>query len=416
MKIIDSFIKQYEKEYDYYKELARKAHEILENEIFERGIKAIVSHRAKRIDRLKEKIEQRNINKNYKSKRAIEKDIVDLAGLRVALYFPSERGIVDQVIKDLFEIIEIKSFPEEPHNPKLNKRFSGYWATHYRVKIKRNEDNNRFVDSVFEIQVASLLMHAWAEVEHDLVYKPFSGDLSEEELSILDEINGLVIVGDIALERLQRAISERTKKQEVISNKYELTNLIFNKFKGIEALKSLGNTQYLANYLKAVKKIQTSDIINSIKNINLSLNDSISDQLLQSIIALNKNQDNIKKYLGQYVSDKDKLSGFELFLKAWILFEKVLIQLNKEKGNDIRKNFIPNSSVIKQISDLNFEDLKDIENMRQIRNHLLHGYEYFQNDELEESYNKMKLIIKKCIDHINDEELRNEFANDLNTI
>ena len=47
-------------------------------------------------------------------------------------------------------------------------------------------------------------MHAWSEVEHDLVYKPLAGDLSEEELAILDEINGLVLTGEIALERLQK--------------------------------------------------------------------------------------------------------------------------------------------------------------------------------------------------------------------
>ena len=36
-------------------------------------------------------------------------------------------------------------------------------------------------------------MHAWAEVEHDLVYKPQEGVLSTEELSILDELNGLAL-------------------------------------------------------------------------------------------------------------------------------------------------------------------------------------------------------------------------------
>ena len=48
-------------------------------------------------------------------------------------------------------------------------------------------------------------MHAWSEVEHDLVYKPLNGTLSEEELAILDELNGLVLAGEIALERLHIA-------------------------------------------------------------------------------------------------------------------------------------------------------------------------------------------------------------------
>src|SRR5690606_20012800 len=112
----------------------------LEDEIINRGIKAIISNRAKRIDRLKEKVIQRNQKENYKSKRAIEKDIVDLAGIRVALYFPSEREIVGQIIEDFFEIEETKTFPENPHKPKHNKRFSGYWAAHYRVRLKKSVD------------------------------------------------------------------------------------------------------------------------------------------------------------------------------------------------------------------------------------------------------------------------------------
>ncbi|WP_213202479.1 hypothetical protein [Erwinia rhapontici] len=41
-----------------------------------------------------------------------------------------------------------------------------------------------------------MLMHARSEVEHELVYKPFQGNLSREEHMILDEINGLVLAGE----------------------------------------------------------------------------------------------------------------------------------------------------------------------------------------------------------------------------
>src|SRR5690606_41926303 len=73
-------------------------------------------------------------------------------------------------------------------------------------------------------------MHAWEEVEHDLVYKPYSGNLSKEEVSILDEINGMVLSGEIALERLQSAMAERTKRKSDITNKYELTNFLVSAF------------------------------------------------------------------------------------------------------------------------------------------------------------------------------------------
>lgn len=414
MSIIDNFIKQYEKEYDFYKQLARLGHDVLETEIINRGIKALVSNRAKRVDRLKEKLLKRNQKKDYKSRKSIENDIVDLAGIRVALYFPSERKIIEQVIGDLFEIIETKEFPENPHKPKQNKRFSGYWATHYRVKLKKsNEIDKRFINTVFEIQVASVLMHAWSEVEHDLVYKPFSGELSEDELSILDEINGLVLTGEIALERLQKAITERTKKQTEITDKYDLTNLMFNSYKDNFKKINFGNTEYLANYLKAIQKIDTSQIAEAITRVNQNINESFSDQLFQNIIAMNKSQENLRKYFSQITTDKTKISGFELFTKTWIIFEKVIAQLNKENGSSNRKNFIPNLDIVKEVSHLNIREIDQIQKFRTIRNQMLHGYASFTNEKLEKSYEQLKQIVEKCILAIQDEEIRTELTNEL---
>lgn len=51
------------------------------------------------------------------------------------------------------------------------KIFSGYEAKHFIISIK--DSSSRYIgDNFVEIQVASVLMHAWAEVEHDLIYKP----------------------------------------------------------------------------------------------------------------------------------------------------------------------------------------------------------------------------------------------------
>lgn len=414
MSVIDNFIKQYEKEYDFYQQLARLGHEVLETEIINRGIKAIISNRAKRIDRLKEKVIQRDQKKNYKSKRAIEKDIVDLAGIRVALYFPSEREIVGQLIEDLFDIEETKTFPENPHKPKHNKRFSGYWATHYRVRLKKSDEiDKRFTSTVFEIQVASVLMHAWSEVEHDLVYKPFSGKLTDDELAILDEINGLVLTGEIALERLQKAITERTKQQEEITDKYDLTNLVFYNYKNNFKKIDFGNTEYLNNYLRAIDKIDTKKLTEAIGKINLNINETFSDQLFHNVIALNEKNDNLRKYFSQITTDKKKVSGFELFTKTWIVFEKVIAQLNQENGNKNRKNFIPNLDIVREVSHLSEKEINQIHLLRKIRNQMLHGYESFTNEELEKYYKQLKSIVEKCIKAIQDDEIRTELIDEL---
>ncbi|WP_194944523.1 hypothetical protein [Aeromicrobium yanjiei] len=92
------------------------------------------------------------------------------------------------------------------------KRFSGYAARHFHVQIPEKSltsSNARYATALIEVQVASVLMHAWSEVEHDLVYKPLEGALSGSELALLDQLNGLLLAGEIALEQLQRAGDER---------------------------------------------------------------------------------------------------------------------------------------------------------------------------------------------------------------
>ncbi len=419
MSVIDNFITQYEREYDFYKQLAQHAHDIVETEIINRGIKAIVSHRAKRVDRLREKLEKRNINKGYKSKRAIEKDIIDFAGLRVSLYFPSERAILDQVISELFEIVEKKEFPESSHKPKHDKRFSGYWATHYRVKINKNDAiDSRFRKTTFEIQVASVLMHAWSEVEHDLVYKPLSGKLSADELAILDEINGLVLTGEIALERLQKAITERTKKQTEITDKYELTNLLFNNIKTHKIPKNiaLGNTQYLANYLKAAEKIQTSDMSKFINNINLDSNESITDQILGDFVTDDNYKNNLLKYLSQYTKDEKRASDFELFIKAWVLFEKVIVKINSESGTKNKRNFIPSLESLQKATNMNDEDIQNIHMLRNMRNKLLHGYDSPSDQMLNKSYTTLMELTARAIEIIKNKSVKKQLKNELKNI
>jgi len=60
-------------------------------------------------------------------------------------------------------------------------------------------------------------MLAWAEVEHDLVYKPTQGELSEDEYAILDELNTMVLAGEVMLERLQSAGAARRLEAGTIS-------------------------------------------------------------------------------------------------------------------------------------------------------------------------------------------------------
>ena len=163
MDLLDSFVSRYVKEYDYYEQVARIAAKELESNLQAEGIRCIVTSRAKSATRLEEKLRQRSLRRPYESVEEIYSDIVDLAGVRVAVYFPGEREQVGKIVSRLFVEYEPRRvFPSGAQGVR-SKRFSGYSALHYRVRLRPqdlSESERRYASANIEIQVASVLMHA----------------------------------------------------------------------------------------------------------------------------------------------------------------------------------------------------------------------------------------------------------------
>ncbi len=224
MELIDQFVEKYKEDYDFYIKLAYISQEITDDAMKAAGIKSIISSRAKKADSLREKIERRFKTRNYENEEQIREDIYDLAGVRIALYFPNERDAVDRIIREKFNVVKCKTFPEKNDRkrkrPKINK--AEYCANHYRVYLKDSDFSDKFRNTMIEIQVASILMHSWAEIEHDLVYKPKNGRISWKEHKILSGVNALIIAGEIALEKLQKTIAERAAEREKRRKKKEM--------------------------------------------------------------------------------------------------------------------------------------------------------------------------------------------------
>ncbi|MDP4179243.1 MAG: tetratricopeptide repeat protein [Bacillota bacterium] len=332
MNIIEKFLIQYTKEFDFYHELSRNCAQICETQMEQMGIRAIVTSRAKKIERLRDKLEKRSIKNPYKSFEDIYDDIVDLSGVRIALYFPGDLNKVQQFIESNFEVVDCKSFPEVSKNNVLlqteyQKRFSGYWATHYRIHLKSKDlpnQSKKYVHALIEIQIASALMHAWAEVEHDMIYKPFSGDLSYEEYQILDELNGLVIAGEIALERLQKAVKNRVSQVgKEFNNHYELAMFLYNKLGSsaneLESEIIMGRVDLLFNCLKSSKFNKPEYMKEFLVNIDPEAKDMpIVDQIMENIRELNPML--YESYLN--VKQNEELK-----------YQIETLQMNRENGN-----------------------------------------------------------------------------------
>src|SRR5437762_2759827 len=97
--VIEEFIRRYRKEYDYYEEVARLVEQQCGSDLEAAGVRAIVTHRAKRPDSLLRKLRQRTKDKEYPTVESIYADIHDLAGVRIALYFPADRDNVEKILQ-----------------------------------------------------------------------------------------------------------------------------------------------------------------------------------------------------------------------------------------------------------------------------------------------------------------------------
>src|SRR6266487_5274484 len=127
MGLVEAFVVRYRKEFDFYDQAARLVAQGLDINLQAAGIRSIVTSRAKSAVRLEAKVRQRLAEKAYASVDDIYNDIVDLAGARVALYFPGERQQVDALVKNLFILTAPpKEFPSQSSPPTYDKRFSGY--------------------------------------------------------------------------------------------------------------------------------------------------------------------------------------------------------------------------------------------------------------------------------------------------
>ncbi len=101
--------------------------------------------------------------------------LTDMLGIRIICHFLEDIDTIQNQLMELYDVIEVEKKGAE-------REFSsfGYESTHILVKmpqrlidkhITSDELDNLPKDVICEIQIRTVLQDAWAEVEHELVYK-----------------------------------------------------------------------------------------------------------------------------------------------------------------------------------------------------------------------------------------------------
>lgn len=165
--IVGRTMEEYEQQCELYSAFTEKAETLVGELLEEKGlpVHSITS-------RVKEEPSLRNKLHRFEGKYSKLDDVTDVAGIRIITHYVDDVDAVAAAIEEEFDIDTTASVDK---GALLDPDRFGYLSLHYVAKLAparlQLTEYQRFSDCKVEIQIRSILQHAWAEIEHELGYK-----------------------------------------------------------------------------------------------------------------------------------------------------------------------------------------------------------------------------------------------------
>lgn len=275
-KIVDAE-QWYDKNKSLYEQFSQEVEEIITKVLKSKSIPyQSVSHR------VKEKESFLNKCKKEKYANPIEQ-ITDVSGIRIIAYTNQDVSRICEILQDEFIVDEGNSGNKAEM---LETDKVGYLSVHYIMQLNEKRlglpEYKLFENLKCEVQVRTLLQHAWAEIEHDRNYK-FSGVLPKEIKRRFYLVAGVLELMDNEFDKLSRDIDEYAKSMQKAVSKgdYNLgidsksvEQYVLKKFDGIKNVRPCNDGIIVTD--KVVEELvrfgyktiqELDDDINSCKNI-----------------------------------------------------------------------------------------------------------------------------------------------------
>lgn len=143
---------------------------------------------------------------NRKGYKDPERQLTDLSGIRIIVFFESDVVRVSNIIKTAFEVDEVNSSNKDAA---MSVDQIGYRSVHFVCGLGSSRSKLPEYKALeglkFEFQVRTVLQHAWAELAHDRNYK-FSGSLPKDAQRKLFLYAGMLELADKGFDELSREI------------------------------------------------------------------------------------------------------------------------------------------------------------------------------------------------------------------
>jgi ppGpp synthetase/RelA/SpoT-type nucleotidyltranferase len=198
----DIILQQYDEKHELYTGCGERCKKILLEQLEETKISIHnIAIRTKTRKSLAEKIEIKG------EKYTDLKDITDICGIRVVTYLESDVYEIARLIEKNFVVDKANSASTR----KLNADQFGYKSLHYVVSLNEGKvniaDARKYSKLKIEIQIRSILQHAWAEIEHDLGYKGRMA-IPEHFRRSFNRLAALLETADVEFDRLKKDLAD----------------------------------------------------------------------------------------------------------------------------------------------------------------------------------------------------------------
>lgn len=217
---LEKIIQTYFSQYPLYLRLGENIKGAIESLLVEKETEiASVDYRVKKLEQFLKKIDRKKYTDPFEQ-------MTDICGIRIICYLKKDIKIIEKIIEKEFEIVE--------KNEKLSslplQKF-GYRSNHLVIKIKNDwvkTPNYRGLENLkVELQIRTILMHAWAEIEHKLAYKK-AEHVPRELRRKFSRVSAILEEADEQFQEISDKVDEKKRKILTGLKEYKTNNKEIN--------------------------------------------------------------------------------------------------------------------------------------------------------------------------------------------
>ena len=253
MNIKDRMIMdEYRTQKDDFIRLGETVHTMLRSMTKDAGIPVMsIEHRIKEEKSLEGKLYRKG--DGYQSLD----DLTDILGARIICYFNDDVDKIGHLVEQTFVIDWDKSSDKRA----LMKADSfGYLSLHYICSVPQGGDcPEEMCHKRFEIQIRTMLQHAWSDINHDLGYKSQFG-VPRAVTREFARLAGLLEIADNEFVRVRDDMNRYTEetKRKIIEN--DADDVLIDMISLDEYMRSNGQMRDFINRLAAIENSEISEI------------------------------------------------------------------------------------------------------------------------------------------------------------